>query len=1154
MRNTMFESEDNDDYGGCNKPVSEENDDHGGDSRKEQIDMWNSFLEGKKAVLQDKKRPIKIKEVSVEEKGKEEVIKIIVDKEQMLAYELQERFSQNAEVSVNDTECTIQYKYIEDSHESEETKDGIRSICKKYGYTTKSLPSHQIEGYISVIPEEYELGAIINGIKEKLLEFDIEANISDNEIQLPSDFEYEYLKKIVTQLKEYRLPIDIENATKIAVPLLPADAVVMKKIQGISKNKVSKEGNLFVITSHLPIGSGADDFNIFHLPDFKFVKCIVDISVNNLDEDEFEIHGINPQSGHYYWTLQDIEKAKKPGYLYKAVKEKYPNEKPNSTYKYYFSPIIKKEELRELKSSNSNKEPRITIDVPSSCAIIKPHTKDEYNRLMAEIKTMSSTIKSGETEYKPTARIKYTEEFEKDCEKKLKLVKTNLEASGIHFSTCELDTTNLVFSYIFTNLDDKDSFLRRLQYDDAISNNARLLLDNLDVVSSWTFSQDEAAITELNIRLQSSYKDEDIIYMPNENFKEWHEKICKIQNEKDRLDNEKNYIKRHGLELGKCKKRSCDEITIILKEGLQSKKVAKQMQPSDVIYFPLNGETAELKRQTRAMKRIMGGYRDQKPPQNCRLSDFIFNADWANRIEEEDIKHTKHEINATKISNDINAAQLEAAAKAVLAEDIAILQGPPGTGKTTVIAEIIYQVLKENPNSRILLTSQTNLAVDNALERLNGETSIRPIRIGDPDTMEPEGRKYYLPFIEKWANSDSESEKDENAVSMWINKIRKNIAIQQQENPEYEEALSSWAIGLEKEEKDLRKQFTELYKRHINLFAATCSKCGSTDFFNTYSAIYQGSIYRENSFDSMYFDVVIMDEASKATPLEMAVPLVLGKKIVLVGDHKQLPPMMDEDTIDSALIRIGREELAIKLRNAKPQFKILFDTAPKSIRTTLDTQYRSDEQIMRLFAPFYEDDIKGGLKCGVKKGGREHGISNTFMTPEDHAIWVNVEKPETALNPGYKNIGEVEAIKTILDLLQNSKGFNEYIAAQKKKEDKEIGIITFYKAQYREIKNKLGGNNDQYRINVVDKFQGMERNIVIISTVRSNSSNSIGFAKEIERVNVAFSRAKTLLIVIGNKKQFAEKAHYNKKYDGAIKAALNNMKTVSFEKIKNAAK
>lgn len=386
----MFESEDNDDYGGCNKPVSEENDDHGGDSRKEQIDMWNSFLEGKKAVLQDKKRPIKIKEISVEKKGKEEVIKIILDKEQMLSCELQERLSQDAEISVNDNECTVRYKYVEDSHKSEETKDGIRSICKKYGYTTKSLPSHQIEGYISVISEEYELGAIINGIKEKLFEFDIEANISDNEIQLPSDIDYEYLKDIVAQLKEHNLPIDIENATQIAVPLMPADAVVMKKIKGVSpNNKISKEGNLFVITSHIPIDSSIDDPNIFHLPDFKFVKCIADISVNDSDKDEFEIKGIYPQSGHYYWTLQDSENAKKPGYLYIAVKEKYPNEKPNSTYKYYFSPIIKKEELRELKSSNSNKEPRITIDVPSSCAIIKPHTKDEYNRLMAEIKTMS---------------------------------------------------------------------------------------------------------------------------------------------------------------------------------------------------------------------------------------------------------------------------------------------------------------------------------------------------------------------------------------------------------------------------------------------------------------------------------------------------------------------------------------------------------------------------------------------------------------------------------------------------------------------------------------------------------------------------------------------------------------------------------------------
>ena len=113
-----------------------------------------------------------------------------------------------------------------------------------------------------------------------------------------------------------------------------------------------------------------------------------------------------------------------------------------------------------------------------------------------------------------------------------------------------------------------------------------------------------------------------------------------------------------------------------------------------------------------------------------------------------------------------------------------------------------------------------------------------------------------------------------------------------------------------------------------------------------------------------------------------------------------------------------------------------------------------------------------------------------------------------------------------------------------KKIDKEIGIITFYSAQSKEIKKKYKGKN--YRMDVVDRFQGMERNIIIVSTVRSNSKNNIGFAREIERINVAFSRARRLLIVVGNKKQFESNSNYA--------ASIANMETISFEQLKGAVR
>jgi hypothetical protein len=182
------------------------------------------------------------------------------------------------------------------------------------------------------------------------------------------------------------------------------------------------------------------------------------------------------------------------------------------------------------------------------------------------------------------------------------------------------------------------------------------------------------------------------------------------------------------------------------------------------------------------------------------------------------------------------------------------------------------------------------------------------------------------------------------------------------------------------------------------------------------------------------------------------------------------------------------------------------------------------------------------------KGSRWHGITlNPIITPSTHAVWIDVQTPEQkpANSPfSYINRGELEAIDLLLRGLEKADGFSTFMNSQKKLEDKEIGIITFYSAQSKEIKKKYKGKN--YRMDVVDRFQGMERNIIIVSTVRSNSKNNIGFAREIERINVAFSRARRLLIVVGNKKQFESNSNYA--------ASIANMETISFEQLKGAVR
>jgi superfamily I DNA and/or RNA helicase len=273
----------------------------------------------------------------------------------------------------------------------------------------------------------------------------------------------------------------------------------------------------------------------------------------------------------------------------------------------------------------------------------------------------------------------------------------------------------------------------------------------------------------------------------------------------------------------------------------------------------------------------------------------------------------------------------------------------------------------------------------------------------------------------------------------------------------------------------------------------------------------------------------------------MAIPMVLGKKIILIGDHKQLPPMVDDDEVKEAIRKIGRGDLVEKLENIKEsQFKRLFEASQKmrqSLVSTLDTQYRMHKQIMNCITHFYKDDIDGGLKCGIEdsmdsedwsnRGSRYHGLENSpFINPNVHAIWVDVDGKEEKNGHSPYNRAELKAIEKILKNLRASDGFKEYMSHCNRPEDEEIGIITFYGAQVKELQKmhkegKFGPG--KYKIDVVDSFQGMERNIVIISTVRTDK---IGFAKAIERINVAFSRAKRLLIVVGDKDFFAKNPDY----------------------------
>jgi len=629
-------------------------------------------------------------------------------------------------------------------------------------------------------------------------------------------------------------------------------------------------------------------------------------------------------------------------------------------------------------------------------------------------------------------------------------------------------------------------------------------------------------------------------------------------------------------------------------------------------------------------------------PVNQKLKDFIFDSSKAEPIYDES-KITKgstfwREVENSKLSKTLNDSQIKAVLSALHSTDLCLLQGPPGTGKTTVISEIIWQQVRQNatnPNGyKILLTSETNLAVDNALEKLIGEntTIVKPLRFGKSAKFEEEGKKYSIDRIMKWVdenfnvdsdykNEQLENEEDEkeeetiedlsnNAVQKWMLSIGNRA--QKRADSKYAEILKDWHKDLALPTTEVKTLFKDKYFKYANVIGSTCSSCGSPRFKRDYDAIFNNGFdfrkaneirfliekkptsrkiwslledlgidieaYNRDDFPIIeqilaekqhtYFDTVIMDEASKATPPEMVLPLCFGKKSIIIGDHKQLPPMINDREFKEVLIEEAEDE---KLANEighnylkESQFKRLIANPKVSstIRATFDVQYRMHSQIGALIQQFYPE-LENGLICGIEaeedvedlnnKASRHHGLYHEgFIKPNNHVVWVDVPEPEAKDGTSRVNETEVEIVKQVLNYLKNSDGYEDFqnhwekeTDTDKRLQEQEIGIISFYGKQVRklnEVRKYAQKELDmKIRLKTVDKFQGMERNIIIVSTVRSDKIIDLGtgkavpnvrgregrnyspwgFADSPERLNVALSRARRLLIVVGNIMHFA---------------------------------
>ena len=417
-----------------------------------------------------------------------------------------------------------------------------------------------------------------------------------------------------------------------------------------------------------------------------------------------------------------------------------------------------------------------------------------------------------------------------------------------------------------------------------------------------------------------------------------------------------------------------------------------------------------------------------------------------------------------------NKSQKTSVEQAFKEKNIFFIQGPPGTGKTTVIRELVEQIFATDEESRVLIVSQANVAVDNALSGLIKKYGDETVRCGNGTKITQKFQKLLL----------------QRRCQDYIDDL-----IQRKENFD-ETFFKTWQdIVLANESYYYSPVLCELVIRNHRLIGATCV----------------GLAKRNIGLERTEFDLVIIDEAGKALPAELLIPLVRAKKAVIIGDQCQLPPVInpilyDEEKIDLEERVVSENEL---FRHSF--FERLYNNAPDSCKIMLDTQYRMPEVLGTVISKLFYD---GKLKNGTGTATREPVLFDSNIT------FVNYDGDS-------RYHEKKDGNKQITNLIEAKAAVSLVMSIRKKDPNCEIAVITPYKGQKRLISNSLLNAGIHYQIekisvDTVDSFQGSEADVVVFCTTRAIQPTL--FFKDTRRLNVALSRAKRELIILGRMSYF----------------------------------
>ena len=432
----------------------------------------------------------------------------------------------------------------------------------------------------------------------------------------------------------------------------------------------------------------------------------------------------------------------------------------------------------------------------------------------------------------------------------------------------------------------------------------------------------------------------------------------------------------------------------------------------------------------------------------------------------------------------LNAAQDEAVNKVLHAKDVAIVHGPPGTGKTTTLVEAVYETLhREN---QVLVCAQSNMAVDWISEKLV-DRGVSVLRIGNPSRVNDKMLSFTY---------ERRFESHPDYPQLWS--IRKAIR----------ELYARVGKGTDRETvrlkiNSLKDRATELEIR-INeaLFAdarvIACTLVGSAN----------------RLLVGQKFGTLFIDEAAQALEAACWIAIRKADRVILAGDHCQLPP-----TVKSP------EALRGGLGNTLMQ--AIVSNKPDTV-SLLKLQYRMNEEIMRFSSDwFYHGQLRSAPEVKYR------GILD-FDTPIE---WINTEGMdcnEEFVGENYGRINKQEAELSV----QTLKEYLQKIGRERILEERiDVGLISPYKAQVQYLRQLIKKDTffKPYRsaitINTVDGFQGQERDVILISLVRANEEGQIGFLNDLRRMNVAMTRARMKLIILGDVSTLTQHSFYRKLYE-----------------------